>query len=364
MLREKKLKMLSFVLLIVVLVMVAVLSGCAGGGETDTGGDEGSDQAASEPAATDDQDSEAQGSEAGDNAGPNSKKIAALNPWVNTPYQPAFIEYGKKACEDAGYEYVLFDGESDGQKQYDQAKQVIDEGYAAILLSPNDAASGAKIAQLCVDSNMPLATATSEVDTAARDLVTIRVGVTGDYQGKALGDEVVKKFADATEDVNIVSITGTPALEAIQGRSNGFKEAIAQNDHLKLLTEQSADFDKAKAMEIMENYLTTYPDIDVVYCHDDTMANGAIEALKAAGKEPGEVLVIGVGANKEGLQAIKDGWMWITMNQAPDVEGALEAECMIKYLNGEEVPFTEGNYVQLPSPIVTAENADEYDPKW
>jgi ABC-type sugar transport system substrate-binding protein len=292
------------------------------------------------------------------------QKIAALNPWVNTPYQPAFIEYGKKVVEAAGFEYVLFDGESDGQKQYDQARQVISEGYAGILLSPNDGASGAKIAQLCKDSNIPLATATSEVDVAARNLVTIRVGVTGDYQGDALGSELVKKFADATKDINIVSITGTPSLEAIQGRSNGFKAAIAKNPRLKLLAEQSADFDKAKAMAIMENYLTTYPSIDAVYCHDDTMAVGAIEALKAARKKPGDVLVIGVGANKEGLQAVKDGWMWITMNQAPDVEGALEADCLIKYIKGEKVPFTTGNYVQLPSPIVTAANASQYDAKW
>jgi ribose transport system substrate-binding protein len=350
--REKR-----FLIIVLAMLMACAftLGACA---PSDDGGGEAETPPATEPA-------EGEGdAPAADTSGESKGKIAALNPWVNTPYQPAFIEYGKQVVEAAGYEYVLLDGESDGEKQYDQAKQCIDEGYAGILLSPNDGASGAKIAQLCKEAGMPLATATSEVDEAARDLVTIRVGVSGDYQGLELGKMVVEKFKDASGDVNIVSITGTPSLEAIQGRSNGFKEAIAANPNLKLLTEQSADFDKAKAMEIMENYLTTYPQIDVVYCHDDTMAVGAIEALKAQGKNAGDVIVVGVGGNTEGLQAVQDGWMYCTMMQAPDVEGALEAECLIKFLNGEDVGFTEGNYVLLPSPIVTSDNVGDYEAKW
>lgn len=351
-----KTKKSIIVFLAVLMTFALTFAACGGGG--------GGDQAP--PADTPKEDSGAQATEPAPAAGGGDNgKIAALNPWVNTPYQPAFIEYGRQVVEAAGYEYVLLDGESDGEKQYDQAKQCIDEGYAGILLSPNDGASGAKIAQLCKDAGVPLLTATSEVDVAARDLVTIRVGVSGDYQGDELGKMLVAKAGElGGDEVNVVSITGTPSLEAIQGRSNGFKAAIAADPNINLLAEQSADFDKAKAMEIMENYLTTYPKIDAVYCHDDTMAVGAIEALKAAGKAPGEVIVIGVGGNIEGLQAVRDGWMYCTMMQAPDVEGALQAECLIKYLNGDAIDYTEGNYVLLPSPIVTIDNADDYDAKW
>jgi len=343
-----KSKKTHIILLVLMLSFAMVLAACGGGASAPP---------ASEPAGD-------SGTTAAAPSGESKGKIAALNPWVNTPYQPAFIEYGRAVVEGAGFEYVLLDGEFDGEKQYDQAKQCIDEGYAGILLSPNDAASGAKIAQLCYDAGIPLATATSEVDEAARHLVTIRVGVSGDYQGEELGKMLVAKVADMDGEINVVSITGTPSLEAIQGRSAGFKKAIEADSRITLLSEQSADFDKAKAMEIMENFLTTYPQIDAVYCHDDTMAVGAIEALKAAGKAPGEIIVIGVGGNMEGLQAVRDGWMYCTMMQAPDVEGALQAQCLVDYINGDPINFTYDNFVQLPSPIVTIENADEFDAKW
>lgn len=293
------------------------------------------------------------------------KKIAALNPWVTTPYQPAFIEFGEKMANDMGYEYVLFDSEFNGQLQYDQAKQAIEQGFAGILMSPNDPATGAKIVQMCLDAGMPLVTATSDVDKAFRDKVTVRVGVSGYYQGMELGKMAVKA-AKGKGDLLAVSITGVPSLEAIQGRSEGFKDAI-KGSNITLLAEQSGDFDKSKSLGIMENFLVTYDQIDVLYCHDDTMAAGAIEAIDNAGKT-GDIIVIGVGGNTEGLNAIKEGKMYCTMMQAPNVEGALGVETLIKYIEGKPIDY-EGdeygdNYVRLPTPMVTIDNVDQFSALW
>ena len=101
-----------------------------------------------------------------------------------------------------------------------------------------------------------------------------------------------------------------------------------------MVAQQSANFDRAKAMEVMESILQANGDINAVFCGNDAMAMGAYQALKAAGKSD-KVLVFGFDGADDVVKAIADGNIAATMMQYPKVMARTCAESADKYINGE-----------------------------
>lgn len=346
--------MKRIVVWLVVLSILAVgLTACTTNAPADSGTPEAS--VAQESSGTGDVSDESQGEQ--------SIRIALINPYVSLgSYQTPFVEAAQEKGESMGAEVVLFDSEMSGEKQYDQAKQAIAEGYDGIFIVPLDPATGAKIVQICNEANVPIASSTTDVDVDSRDLLDVRVGISGEVQGETIAKYVVDAYKDQQGPIEAVLITGTPDAEVSQSRTAGFKKGI-EGSNIEIVVEQSADFDKAKALAIMENVLVTNPDVKIVFAHDDQMAAGAVEAIEAAGKM-NDIIVTGIGGNAEGLQMVKDGKIFVSFIQEPDVEASLAVEALVKIIKGEAVTFTEGNYIELPRTLITKENADEFNPKW
>lgn len=106
----------------------------------------------------------------------------------------------------------------------------------------------------------------------------------------------------------------------------------------------------------METLLQAHPDVNVVYAHNDEMAIGAIQALEAAGRKPGEdVTVVSIDGTRDALQAIIDGKMGVTVESSPFF-GPLACKVMKRYAAGEEIePWTK-----VDDRIFTADNAAEH----
>ena len=112
-----------------------------------------------------------------------------------------------------------------------------------------------------------------------------------------------------TDKVNIVTIAGTNGSSAQIGRTKGFNKYVKANGW-NLLDEQDGDFTQDGGQKIMESYLKSYKDIDVVVCQNDNEAFGAIDALKAAGKtygKDGDIIIISFDATNAGLKDVKEG---------------------------------------------------------
>jgi ribose transport system substrate-binding protein len=109
----------------------------------------------------------------------------------------------------------------------------------------------------------------------------------------------------------------------------------------------------------MEDFLTRYDKIDVLYAHDDNMAIGAIQAIKAAGRMS-EIKVVSISGTIEGYEAVKAGEMYSTVSQPPDIEGKNAVEYAIRYLNGEKID----KWVKTPIAQVTKENVNQFKGVW
>ena len=105
-----------------------------------------------------------------------------------------------------------------------------------------------------------------------------------------------------------MELQGTTGAAPAIDRKKGFEEKIAAKPDIKVVASQTGDFTRSGGKQVMEAFLKSQPEIDVVYAHNDDMGLGAIEAIKAAGKVPGkDIKIITVDAVKDGMQALANG---------------------------------------------------------
>ena len=157
--------------------------------------------------------------------------------------------------------------------------------------------------------------------------------------------------------MNICIINGKEGKTDFVLRSQGFREAIeSSGGDYTILAEEYSDSDRTQAQTIMENFLTTYPDIDVVFTASDDFGYGALNALEAAGRA-GEIMLVSIDGQQEVLQAIKDGKWDLTVYQTPEMMADKAIEVAQKVLAGEEIDEYNQNTDYY---LVTAENVDDY----
>ena len=101
-----------------------------------------------------------------------------------------------------------------------------------------------------------------------------------------------------------------------------------------MVAKQSADFDRTKGLNVMENILQGHPDIQAVFAHNDEMALGAIEAIASSGKE---ILVIGFDGNDDAIKSVKAGQMAATVAQQPELIGQLAVQAAADTMKGKKV---------------------------
>ena len=137
----------------------------------------------------------------------------------------------------------------------------------------------------------------------------------------------------------MVILEGTSGASVALDRNKGFLDAIKNSPDIKILASQPADFSRAEGQKVMENLIQAHgKDITVVYTHNDEMALGAIQALKAAGMNPGkDVKVVSVDGQKSALEAIVAGDMNVTVECNPRF-GPIAFDTYEKHLKGEQIP--------------------------
>jgi ABC-type sugar transport system substrate-binding protein len=164
-------------------------------------------------------------------------------------------------------------------------------------------------------------------------------------------------FVEAVgETGEYVELLGMVTDNNTWNRSRGFHNVVDRYPGLKMVAQQSAEFDRSKALEVMESILQRERDIDAVFCGNDAMALGAYQALLSAGLA-GKVKVFGFDGSEDALRAIAEGKVTATAMQYPKVMARLVADFADRHLKGErDLPPRLPVHVDL----VTGENIEEY----
>lgn len=153
-----------------------------------------------------------------------------------------------------------------------------------------------------------------------------------------------------------VELLGIVADNNTWARSKGFHSVVDYYPNLKMVAQQSADFDRNNGLEVMESILQAHPDIDAVFCGNGAMAMGAYQALVSAGKAE-KVKVVGFDGAGDAIEGIKDGKILATAMQFPKVMAQTAVEYADKYFKGKR-DFPKK--IQIGVEVVTANNIENY----
>lgn len=259
----------------------------------------------------------------------DGRRVAVVVSTLNNPWFVVLAETARDRAKELGYEATIFDSQNDPAKESQHFDNLISSGYRAVLFNCTDAKGSIANVRRAKAAGIPVFCIDREI--TANDAATSQI-LSDNYSGcVALGQFFVKevgKTGKYAELLGLVADTNT------WNRSKGFHSVVDRTPGLKMVAQQSAEFDRSKALEVLESILQANPDIDAVFCGNDAMAMGAYQALLAAGKA-GKVKVFGFDGADDVVKAVAEGKIAATVMQFPKVMARSAAESADKYLKGE-----------------------------
>lgn len=245
------------------------------------------------------------------------------------------IAVGKGAQEKAaelGVTLDIFDGKQDQATQTSQIEQCISSGYDGILVEP-----------ISVDGIVPAVKAANE---AGVPVITVVQTMSGQdeyaeaYRGgndTNAGKLQMESVVDLLEGKGSIAVLyGPMGSDGQLARKAGYDEVLANYPDVKVEFAETANWVTEEALSLVENWLSTGTEINAIVAQNDGMAMGALKAVEDAGMQD-EIIVVGVDAVDDALQAIADGRLTGTISQDAPGQGALGVEAMVQVLNGEKV---------------------------
>ncbi|MFW5471990.1 ABC transporter substrate-binding protein [Knoellia sp. CPCC 206450] len=243
----------------------------------------------------------------------------------------------QESAKAAGVTLKFSDAQQKQENQIKAIRSYIQQKVDVIAFSPVVETGWDTVLLEAKRANIPVILTDRAVDSEDKTLYKTFLGSDFVLEGKKAGEWLVKN-SEGSGAVNVVELQGTTGAAPAIDRKEGFAEAIKANPQIKVIASQTGDFTRSGGKQVMEAFLKSNPDIDVVYAHNDDMGLGAIEAIEAAGKVPGkDIKIITVDAVKDGMQALADGKINYIVECSPLLGDQL-MDLSKKVLAGETVP--------------------------
>ncbi len=250
--------------------------------------------------------------------------------------------------EELGIKVIINDGKNDLNAQISQAEDMISQEVDAIILHAISSEGSSVIVDKCNDAGIPCVIMNLSVES---EDYSAYVGVNDVFAGEMQGEHVTELLDGKG---NICILEGELGTGATIKRDEGLDNTILKESGFTLLERQTANWSRATAMSMTEDWLTQYDDIDAILCHNDDMAMGAMLACEAAGRD--DIIVCGVDAISDALEAISEGRLDFTIFQDAMAIGGGSCEAAYKLAAGEDIE--KENYIDFT--LVTKENVEDF----
>lgn len=267
---------------------------------------------------------------------------------TNNPYFVAMKDGLDKFAGEKKVSLKVADAQDDAARQADDIQNFISQNVDAILINPVDSKAVVSSIKAANSANIPVIL----IDRGSEggDVLTT-VASDNVEAGKMAAEFVVKELG---EKAKAFELSGVPGASATVDRGKGFNK-IAKTK-LDVLSSQSANFDRAKALNTAQNMIQGHKDVQVIFAQNDEMALGAAQAVKSAGLK--DILIVGIDGQPDAHDAIKNGDITATIAQQPAKMGEIAIQAAINHYQGKKVKKTTVSPIYL----VTKETVDQY--KW
>lgn len=270
---------------------------------------------------------------------------------LSTQTNPFFVQLRDGAQEKAdelGIELNFQDASDDSATQNNQINNAITNGAKVVVVNPTDSDAVVPAVEALNQAEIPVIA----VDRSANGGEVASYIASDNVAG---GRQAAEAIAQAIgEEGEILVLQGIAGSSASRDRGKGFEEGIANYPKISIVAKQTANFERAKGLDVATNLLQAHPNVKAIFAENDEMALGAIEAL--GDRAGSSVMVVGFDGTADGLAAIKSKKMLATIAQQPAELGAQAVEQAAKLLKGEaatpEVP--------VDVVIVTSDNVEQF----
>jgi ribose transport system substrate-binding protein len=256
---------------------------------------------------------------------------------LNNPFFVAMRDGAQKEADTKGVNLIVNDGSNDAAKQLSQIQDLIQQKVEAIILNPVSSQSLTSAVQMANKANIPVITLDRSVDGGK---IATFIASDNVAAGKMAADQLIKALNGNGKVVELQGVIGTSAE---RDREQGFDKEIATAKGIQIVAKQPANFDRSKALNVMQNILQSQPDVKGIFAQNDEMALGALKAVQASNKK--DIAIIGIDGEKEAISNVQNGTMYADIAQQPAQEGVLGVDNSLKLINKETVKAS------IPSPL-------------
>ena len=263
---------------------------------------------------------------------------------LSTLHNPFFVTLSDGAEEKAkelGVDLIVVDAGDDSAKQTSDIEDLISKNIAVLIVNPVDSDAVAPAVEDAIEKGIKVIAVDRVVNGVDVDCSIASDNVAG---AKMAADYLVELAGEGAKTAELEGVNGASATI---DRGEGFHSVA--DEKLDVVASQTANFNRAEGMTVMENMLQANPDIQCVFAHNDEMALGAIEAIGDK-----EIIVAGFDATDDAIEAVKEGTMAATVAQQPDLMGATAVETATKLMAGETVEKT----LPVEVSLITKDNVE------
>lgn len=272
-----------------------------------------------------------------------------------------FMTYVRSGLQDAAkkenIQIQFEDAQGDVVRQLNQVQGFLSQKVDAVIVLPADTAGTASMTRAAVAANIPLVYVNRHPDerNLPKGIVTVASNdiEAGQLPMRFLAEKLGGKG-------NVAVIMGDLAQNATFDRTEGVKQVLKDYPGIKLIEQQSAEWQRNKAMDLTSNWLLAGTAFDAVIANNDEMAIGAAMALQQSGKTKGEVPIVGIDGLPDGLAVIKRGQLAASVFQDPKAQSTQAIEVALKMIKGEPVEAE----IWVPFQLITPDQVAQFEQRF
>ncbi len=332
-------------------MLATLLAGCGSKAEEPAAAEpSGTEEQAEDPAPAEDEEPAA---DAGAEAGAKDKYVIGMSQCnLGEPWRVAMNDQIAAAAEaHPEFEIIYADAAQDNSKQIADIENFVQMGVDLIITSPNEATPLTNAVTAAYEAGIPVILLDRKIDG---DGYTQFIGADNVAIGKQVGEYVANTLLP--DGGKVCEIKGLEGTSGGIDRDNGFREGIKANPKVEIVAANNADWLREKAITVAEEMLQTNTEIDLFYCLNDPMAEGAYIAAKNAGREQ-DIIFIGVDGLPTpdgGIRSVMEGRLSLSMVYPTGGAEAIESAYQL-LVEGKELE----KEITLESEIITPETAPD-----
>ncbi|MCH1982075.1 sugar ABC transporter substrate-binding protein [Ruminococcus sp. OA3] len=262
-------------------------------------------------------------------------KIAYIVKAMSDQFWIDMKEGADKAAEELGVvvDFQAPEKETDVEVQIQYVENAITSGYDAIVLSAADSKALNPSIVKANDAKIPVILVNDTIDMEALEAdggkVATYVGI-DQYEAAALAGSYA---VENVKSGKVALLEGIAGVDALDQRLAGFKDKIEESGDFEIVASQTANCDRNEAFNVVQNILTSNPDVNVIWAVNAEMGQGAIQAIEQSGKSG--ISVFDFDASDDDMETIENGTLVGSVAQYPDLQAKAAIQACLDVLDGK-----------------------------